>query len=773
MGLFSRKNNRDNSPSPEIIDDASTMAERGFLEVPTTHSSRHGDSEASDVYMLKSVALSVKAPTIDIEAPDATICSTIKRDRHREELSTEETSMTMDQETKKAEFFEECKQVVRQCERHGLAFKKTDSSVFLRQLAALIQAVNPTIVLNQQAIADQRENAKGKKEFQAWLSKTMADVRDATQNAGRRTEGNTLFRNSIRDIEARFGTGEGAAFRFFRSIFTINLFGAILYIMFVMIPAFLTNSFPLLLTALVQSGVMSLMSPSGAILDTSLFYGSYRENYSFPIRAHGIPLGNLAGKPYKMDLALVAVYYIMIVVAFFVCVGGISNSFKVDGSSAILHGVNKKIRSLVGHTRSERRRRARIEANISELLFAGWDYRQTGDEGVKVGQERITRQLSERSNKLRISNWKLDQGKGYKFKKFFANSFALVLIVGIIIGFIFLITNLQDLSDTVSWLSPSIVPYMITLLNAIAPVIVRTIVSKVEVLEYNSTRLIHEILFTLLIKLVNMFTVLVDLKKTLDGSSMSEENSVKYRYCSTNLVGSQLWQLCVVDMFVQLVLSNGIPLLLVGTGCLPKYPFKVSVITVQIIYTYVLSTLGIIFSPGLAVFIVIINFFVFYMRKVEIMHFCRREDKPWGAAALNRFFSVLTAIVFLIMLIPIAYSLAAKVNCGPHAGVGYTQTLYNYMANVDIGIPVKTTLDDGTIESGTMTLLGLLEFMLSPIILGIISLVFGVLFFVFKGFTSAYTLAMEDNMTESDRLKREARDHVRTIKELRKRITKR
>eukprot|EP00764_Aduncisulcus_paluster_P004149 gnl/Carplike_NY0171/1664_a2250_1239.p1 GENE.gnl/Carplike_NY0171/1664_a2250_1239~~gnl/Carplike_NY0171/1664_a2250_1239.p1 ORF type:complete len:277 (-),score=38.99 gnl/Carplike_NY0171/1664_a2250_1239:55-825(-) len=249
---------------------------------------------------------------------------------------------------------------------------------------------------------------------------------------------------------------------------------------------------------------------------------------------------------------------------------------------------------------------------------------------------------------------------------------------------------------------------------------------------------------------------------------MSEENSVKYRFCSTNLIGSQLWQLIIVDMFVQMFISLGLPLLLVATGCLPKYPFRVSVLAVQIIYTYVLSSLGVVFSPGISIEIVLVNFVVFYIKKIEIMHFCRREDKPWGASSMNRFFSVLFSVVFLIMLIPMAYSLSVSTTCGPHAGVGYTQTLYDYMDIVSVGIPTKQLQDDGTIAETTLSLNGLFHFIVSPIILGIISLVFGVLFFIFKGFTSAYSLAIQDILAESDKLKQERKEFVQREKMLRR-----
>ncbi|GKT28442.1 Transmembrane channel-like protein like protein [Aduncisulcus paluster] len=681
----------------------------------------------------------IDTETIVISYPDI-----IPKDKIEDRVSKNPTPGELFQWRKAVE--NEKKRVV----RNQLRFSRSSNLVWKEQMQTLIKLHRSKQVVEGYTVSEEEEEEDKTcwDKFTGFWKDLGSSIVRGWKNFSNIKDKNPLFREAIKDVESTFGAGEGAVFRFYRTIVSIHIFSAILFFSVIMCPTFFTDSFTRLFEAIKNSNIKYFLAPQYDILDTASFYAAYDASYT------------IHDNTYHMDLAMSLIIFIFLIITFFVCLGAISSAAAFDGGASVAEGQKMTIKT--GISREEIRRWALIEASFSKKLFTGWNHSQASKRGSEATNKQNSIILHDTSVGLRLGAGRLTGGDRYRFVRMGRNFLGVLSILCLLVLFVWSITSLQNIDS----LSASVVALFIQAINTITPPLVKMIVDKVEMLEYESTKMIHEVLFTLTIQIVNLFLTLLELKRTIDGDdSWSDEEKLAFRSCPANIVGSQMWQLVLTDTIMSVVMRIVVPFVLTYLIGMPEKSFEVSDFFVSAVYSFVLTTIGVIFAPGLAIVNMLCSIVTFYLSKAQIMLFCCRADKPWGAGSLNKFFSGLFSLIFLIMLIPIAYCMAVKLDCGPHDGVGYMQTLKNFMSEVDLGFTISSTIT-GEATDTELTLEGLLNVVLSPLIIGIFALIFGVMLSIYKNHNTAIIKTLSDLLVEDDKLKREVMKNIKEIKRL-------
>ncbi|XP_061455298.1 transmembrane channel-like protein 7 isoform X2 [Rhineura floridana] len=489
-----------------------------------------------------------------------------------------------------------------------------------------------------------------------------------------------LWRQDIRSIEGKFGTGIQSYFSFLRFLVMLNIVIFLLVFSFITLPSALSkhgavNSSYVKLplknieqhcTVYVVSGtkgliyfynyLIDLLTGTGFLEMTGLFYGYYTvDTIYFSLLKYEVPLAYLL-----TTLAYLSLSFLWIVK-----------------------------RSVEGFKQSFVRSEDQFQSYCNKI-FAGWDFCVTDVNAARLKhsslhyelrtdleEERLRQKVAERTTKEKMRIYCL---------RILLNSTVLAVLsacfYSIYRATVYSQENISHDNKTrfednllVQYL-PSVV---ITMANFIAPLIFSVLI-KFE--DYSPA---FEIRLTLMrcvfVRLANIGVLLFSLWTRIRSCANEKCKACGYNYqlypCWESRVGQEMYKLMIFDFIIIFAITVFVdfPRKLMVTYCSYKafrwcglQEFAIPDNVLEIVYGQTICWIGTFYCPLLPAIATIKYFVVFYIKKISLMHTCKPSTRPFRASSSNFFFLVVLLIGLILAFIPLGISMThipPSKACGP------------------------------------------------------------------------------------------------------------
>ncbi|KAK1203898.1 TMC7 protein, partial [Pygoscelis papua] len=495
-----------------------------------------------------------------------------------------------------------------------------------------------------------------------------------------------LWRHDIHSIEGKFGTGIQSYFSFLRFLVLLNFIIFILMFSFVTLPSIISkygifnSSFAKIppknieahCTVYKPSGNMGLvyfytylkdlLSGTGFLEVTSLFYGYYTIDAAWlSILRYNLPLAYLLATFAYLALSLLWI---------------IKRS--VEGFKQNLVHDEDQFQS------------------YCNKVFAGWDFCITDPNAAQLKHRSLQYELQTDLEEERLKRKIADRTMKEKLRIYSLRIFINIIVIAVLSGCFYSIYRATVFSQENSNVSighdirtdsigaanllvqylPSIV---ITLANFIAPQIFSFLI-KFE--DYSPA---FEIRLTLMrcvfVRLANIGVLLFSLWSQISYCATDQCKACGYNYelypCWESEVGQEMYKLMIFDFIIILAgtLFVDFPRKLLVTHCSCKpvqwcglQEFGISDNVLEIIYGQTICWIGTFFSPLLPAIATIKYFFIFYIKKISLIHTRKPAARPIRASSSNFFFLVVLLIGLVLAFIPLGISIAhipSSKACGP------------------------------------------------------------------------------------------------------------
>ncbi|KAF1626051.1 Transmembrane channel-like protein 7, partial [Eudyptes chrysocome] len=511
------------------------------------------------------------------------------------------------------------------------------------------------------------------------LKKVLSEVRELFSYL-------ELWRRDIHSIEGKFGTGIQSYFSFLRFLVLLNFIIFILMFSFVTLPSIISeygifnSSFAKIspkniephCTVYKPSGNMGLvyfytylkdlLSGTGFLEVTSLFYGYYTIDAAcLSILRYNLPLAYLLATFAYLALSLLWI---------------IKRS--VEGFKQNLVHDEDQFQS------------------YCNKVFAGWDFCITDPHAARLKHRSLQYELQTDLEEERLKRKIADRTMKEKLRIYSLRIFINIIVIAVLSGCFYSIYRATVFSQENSNVSighddvgntnfqanllvqylPSIV---ITLANFIAPQIFSFLI------RFEDYSPAFEIRLTLMrcvfVRLANIGVLLFSLWSQISYCATDECKACGYNYelypCWESEVGQEMYKLMIFDFIIILAgtLFVDFPRKLLVTHCSCKpvqwcglQEFGISDNVLEIIYGQTICWIGTFFSPLLPAIATIKYFFIFYIKKISLIHTCKPAARPIRASSSNFFFLVVLLIGLVLAFIPLGISIAhipSSKACGP------------------------------------------------------------------------------------------------------------
>ncbi|KAF1580829.1 UNVERIFIED_CONTAM: Transmembrane channel-like protein 7, partial [Eudyptes robustus] len=511
------------------------------------------------------------------------------------------------------------------------------------------------------------------------LKKVLSEVRELFSYL-------ELWRRDIHSIEGKFGTGIQSYFSFLRFLVLLNFIIFILMFSFVTLPSIISeygifnSSFAKIspkniephCTVYKPSGNMGLvyfytylkdlLSGTGFLEVTSLFYGYYTIDAAWlSILRYNLPLAYLLATFAYLALSLLWI---------------IKRS--VEGFKQNLVHDEDQFQS------------------YCNKVFAGWDFCITDPHAARLKHRSLQYELQTDLEEERLKRKIADRTMKEKLRIYSLRMFINIIVIAVLSGCFYSIYRATVFSQENSNVSighddvgntnfqanllvqylPSIV---ITLANFIAPQIFSFLI------RFEDYSPAFEIRLTLMrcvfVRLANIGVLLFSLWSQISYCATDECKACGYNYelypCWESEVGQEMYKLMIFDFIIILAgtLFVDFPRKLLVTHCSCKpvqwcglQEFGISDNVLEIIYGQTICWIGTFFSPLLPAIATIKYFFIFYIKKISLIHTCKPAARPIRASSSNFFFLVVLLIGLVLAFIPLGISIAhipSSKACGP------------------------------------------------------------------------------------------------------------
>ncbi|KAF1577218.1 Transmembrane channel-like protein 7, partial [Eudyptes moseleyi] len=511
------------------------------------------------------------------------------------------------------------------------------------------------------------------------LKKVLSEVRELFSYL-------ELWRRDIHSIEGKFGTGIQSYFSFLRFLVLLNFIIFILMFSFVTLPSIISeygifnSSFAKIspkniephCTVYKPSGNMGLvyfytylkdlLSGTGFLEVTSLFYGYYTIDAAWlSILRYNLPLAYLLATFAYLALSLLWI---------------IKRS--VEGFKQNLVHDEDQFQS------------------YCNKVFAGWDFCITDPHAARLKHRSLQYELQTDLEEERLKRKIADRTMKEKLRIYSLRIFINIIVIAVLSGCFYSIYRATVFSQENSNVSighddvgntnfqanllvqylPSIV---ITLANFIAPQIFSFLI------RFEDYSPAFEIRLTLMrcvfVRLANIGVLLFSLWSQISYCATDECKACGYNYelypCWESEVGQEMYKLMIFDFIIILAgtLFVDFPRKLLVTHCSCKpvqwcglQEFGISDNVLEIIYGQTICWIGTFFSPLLPAIATIKYFFIFYIKKISLIHTCKPAARPIRASSSNFFFLVVLLIGLVLAFIPLGISIAhipSSKACGP------------------------------------------------------------------------------------------------------------
>ncbi|KAF1397923.1 Transmembrane channel-like protein 7, partial [Spheniscus humboldti] len=523
----------------------------------------------------------------------------------------------------------------------------------------------------------------GWKQWKRTSSKSLKKVLNEVRELFSHLE---LWRGDIRSIEGKFGTGIQSYFSFLRFLVLLNLIIFILMFNFVTLPSIISeygifnSSFAKIspkniephCTVYKPSGNMGLvyfytylkdlLGGTGFLEVTSLFYGYYTIDAVW-----------LSTLRYNLPLAYLLTTFAYLALSLLWIIKRSVEGFKQN----LVHDEDQF-------------------QSYCNKVFAGWEFCITDPRAAWLKHRSLQYELQTDLEEERLKRKIADRTMKEKLRIYSLRIFINIIVIAVLSGCFYCIyratvfsqenSNVSighdDVSNTnfqanllVQYL-PSIV---ITLANFIAPQIFSFLI------RFEDYSPAFEIRLTLMrcvfVRLANIGVLLFSLWSQISYCATDECKACGYNYelypCWESEVGQEMYKLMIFDFIIILAgtLFVDFPRKLLVTHCSCKpvqwcglQEFGISDNVLEIVYGQTICWIGTFFSPLLPAIATIKYFFIFYIKKISLIHTCKPAARPIRASSSNCFFLVVLLIGLVLAFIPLGISIAhipSSKACGP------------------------------------------------------------------------------------------------------------
>nr|XP_055197052.1 transmembrane channel-like protein 7 isoform X3 [Nyctereutes procyonoides] len=487
-----------------------------------------------------------------------------------------------------------------------------------------------------------------------------------------------LWREDIRSIEGKFGTGIQSYFSFLRFLVLLNLVIFLIIFMLVLLPVLLTkynitNStfvlipskdtdvqctvYPISSSGLIYfySYVIDLLSGTGFLEETCLFYGHYTID--------GVKFQNFT---YDLPLA-----YLLSTIAYL--------------ALSLLWIVKRSVEGFkINLIRSEEHFQS-----YCNKIFAGWDFCITNRSmadlkhsslryelrvsapglSLDLEEERIRQKIAERTSEETIRIYSL---------RLFLNCIVLAVLAACFYAIyratIFSQEHMKKEIDKMVFGENLLILYLpsivITLANFITPMIFA------KIIHYEDYSPGFEIRLTILRCVFMRLATICVLVFTLGSKITSCDNyscelcgyNQKLYPCWETQVGQEMYKLMIFDLIIILAVTLFVdfPRKLLVTYCSSwkliqcwgQQEFAIPDNVLGIVYGQTICWIGAFFSPLLPAIATLKFIIIFYVKEMSLLYTCRPSPRQFRASNSNFFFLLVLLIGLCLAIIPLTISMA-------------------------------------------------------------------------------------------------------------------
>ncbi|KAM4813938.1 transmembrane channel-like protein 7 [Urocitellus parryii] len=526
-------------------------------------------------------------------------------------------------------------------------------------------------------------------EWDQWKQYSSKSWKRFLEKAREMTTHLELWRQDIRSIEGKFGTGIQSYFSFLRFLVLLNLVIFLIIFMLVLLPILLTkykitNStfvlipfkdmdiqctiYPISSSGLIYfySYIIDLLSGTGFLEETSLFYGHYT--------IHGIKFQNFT---YDLPLA-----YLISTIAYL--------------ALSLLWIVKRSVEGFkINLIRSEEHFQS-----YCNKIFAGWDFCITNrsmadlkhsslryELRADLEEERIRQKIAERTSEETIRIYSL---------RLFLNCIVLAVLAAcfyaIYIATIFSQEHMKKEIDKMVFGENLLILYLpsivITLANFITPIIFA------KIIHYEDYSPGFEIRLTILRCVFMRLATICVLVFTLGSKITSCDNDTLCELCGYNQklypcwetqVGQEMYKLMIFDfiMILAVTIFVDFPRKLLVTHCSSwklircwgQQEFAIPDNVLGIVYGQTICWIGAFFSPLLPAIATLKFIIIFYVKELSLLYTCRPSPRQFRASNSNFFFLLVLLIGLCLAIIPLTISVSripSSKACGPFTSFNTT-----------------------------------------------------------------------------------------------------
>uniref|UniRef100_A0A2K5N3R8 Transmembrane channel-like protein n=1 Tax=Cercocebus atys TaxID=9531 RepID=A0A2K5N3R8_CERAT len=521
-------------------------------------------------------------------------------------------------------------------------------------------------------------------EWDQWKRYSSKSWKRFLEKAREMTTHLELWREDIRSIEGKFGTGIQSYFSFLRFLVLLNLVIFLIIFMLVLLPILLTkykitNSsfvlipfkdtdiqctvYPVSSSGLIYfySYIIDLLSGTGFLEETSLFYGHYTiDGVKFQNFTYDLPLAYLIS-----TIAYLALSLLWIV------------KRSVEGFKINLIRSEEHFQS------------------YCNKIFAGWDFCITNrsmadlkhsslryELRADLEEERIRQKIAERTSEETIRIYSL---------RLFLNCIVLAVLgacfYAIYVATVFSQEHMKKEIDKMVFGENLLILYLpsivITLANFITPMIFA------KIIRYEDYSPGFEIRLTILrcVDVMRLATICVlgvhAVSKITSGLSVSL--TLFWFQCWETQVGQEMYKLMIFDFIIILAVTLFVdfPRKLLVTYCSSwkliqcwgQQEFAIPDNVLGIVYGQTICWIGAFFSPLLPAIATLKFIIIFYVKEWSLLYTCRPSPRPFRASNSNFFFLLVLLIGLCLAIIPLTISISripSSKACGPFTNFNTT-----------------------------------------------------------------------------------------------------
>ncbi|KAL1774239.1 transmembrane channel 7 [Sigmodon hispidus] len=534
----------------------------------------------------------------------------------------------------------------------------------------------------------QETQVKYLSEWDQWKRYSSKSWKRFLEKAREMTTHLELWRKDIRSIEGKFGTGIQSYFSFLRFLVVLNLVIFLIIFTLVLLPILLTkykitNStfvfipfrdmdiqctvYPISSSGLIYfySYIIDLLSGTGFLEETSLFYGHYTiDGVKFQNFTYDLPLAYLIS-----TIAYLALSLLWIV------------KRSVEGFKINLIRSEEHFQS------------------YCNKIFAGWDFCITNRSMAELKhsslryelradleEERVRQKIAERTSEETIRIYSL---------RLFLNCIVLAVLAAcfyaIYLATTFSQEHMKKEIDKMVFGENLLILYLpsivITLANFITPIIFA------KIIHYEDYSPGFEIRLTILRCVFMRLATICVLVFTLGSKITSCDDNTcelcgynqKLYPCWETQVGQEMYKLMIFDFIIILAVTLFVDFprkLLVNycassklIQCWGQQEFAIPDNVLGIVYGQTICWIGAFFSPLLPAIATLKFVIIFYVKELSLLYTCRPSPRQFRASNSNFFFLLVLLIGLCIAIIPLTISMSripSSKACGPFTNFNTT-----------------------------------------------------------------------------------------------------